>query len=78
MYKYKKICVLCYFENSENEIINTLKDQGKYVVIRKVIDVTKHEHVFLHEDYEFYGIEEEVNKAIDILQKSDLDIEIED
>ena len=76
---YKKSKIKCYFTDSENVLIDILfKHRCEGVLIRKVIDIFAHHHIFIGDEYEFYGKEDDVEKALNYIREEDLDIEILD
>lgn len=80
---YKKICVKCWFLDSEEFIAKLAVKEGwsRRISIRKVIDPLNYvtgrlQGLIEAEQYEFYGKEEKINEVEEFFNTSDYDVEI--
>lgn len=80
---YKKICVKCWFLDSEEFIAKVAVKEGwsRSIIIRKVIDPLNYvtgrlQNMIEGEQYEFYGKEKQINEVKEFFNTSDYDVEV--
>jgi len=72
----RQITIYCWFSGSEQIIIENFGRNYINVDVKKSIDTSLIYHSFSHDEYVISGEDEEINRVINWIENSDLQIDV--